>query len=687
MLLTFFVGVVPAGAAPQNSVTAGAVRVDATFHHIGVYWEIAGDDDLDSTMTLEFRPAGTPDWKMAAPAMRAYPSVIVNGNPLGLNSWAASAMFVDPGVTYELRLSLTDPDGGGAIRTVTGATRTKPAVDPGGRQLDVVPGAGGGDGSAASPFRGLQAAADAAVPGDVFHVAAGMYDGFTITTSGTAARPISFVGPSSGQAIVDGGGTDREVIAIGAFDTPTGYVIVRNLVVQNGRWGIDAQRTHNIVIEDNTIRDVDFGVYNRRGYGDELNQTVCNNTITGRTAWPQSGIPSERGIDLRGTGNVACYNRVTYFGDCISVQPSTGPSYGNDVYGNDAAYCVDDGIEIDYNRANVRVWRNRVTNARMGISVQPIYGGPAYLFRNELFNLESNPIKLNNSPSGLVVAHNTAVKHNNGLGDPGVPWTNAIFRNNLFLGTAYAFEFTTVAPSGFRDFDYDGWGTTRAVGGASAPYFKWDNVRYDRITDLPSGVEDHGTEVSFPDLVDASLTASWDVPITPGSRDLRLSASSAGINRGADPCEPERRIHAQRPSRSRSVRKGPAASPIRTGRPCGTRTGSRARAGDLRFGRPCGSGNRRVAATSAGYDASTSSTTATRQTCRSSETGTATVLRLRASTARVTGLCTCATRTLRETQTSSSTSETRAMCHWPETSTETDATRCRSTGRPKAVST
>ena len=158
------VGVVPAGAAPQNSVSAGAVRVDSTFHHIGVYWEITGDDDLDSTMTLEFRPAGTSDWKMAAPAMRAYPSVIVNGSPLGLNSWAASAMFVDPGVPYELRLTLTDPDGGGTTRTATATARTQPVADPTGRQLDVVPGAGGGDGTAANPFRGLQAAADAAVP-------------------------------------------------------------------------------------------------------------------------------------------------------------------------------------------------------------------------------------------------------------------------------------------------------------------------------------------------------------------------------------------------------------------------------------------------------------------------------------------------------------------------------------------
>ena len=37
-----------------------------------------------------------------------------------------------------------------------------------GRQLYVIPGSGGGDGSAGNPFQGLQAAADDAQPGDVF---------------------------------------------------------------------------------------------------------------------------------------------------------------------------------------------------------------------------------------------------------------------------------------------------------------------------------------------------------------------------------------------------------------------------------------------------------------------------------------------------------------------------------------
>ena len=116
---------------------------------------------------------------------------------------------------------------------------------------------------------------------------------------------------------------------------------------------------------------------------------------------------------------MVAYNRVHYFGDCISVNPFTGPSYGNDVVGNDVSYCVDDGIEIDANQANVRAWRNRVMNSRMGVSVQPIRGGPAYIFRNEFFNLESDPIKMHNDTTGFWVVHNTAAMNGNAQSDDG----------------------------------------------------------------------------------------------------------------------------------------------------------------------------------------------------------------------------------------------------------------------------
>jgi hypothetical protein len=518
-----------------DAVIGGALRVDATFQHLGVHWAISGDDDRDSGFLLEVRAQGATAWLPAAPGMRADPEMIVDGAPLGTHYWAASALFLEPATTYELRATLSDPDGGGEVRTVLGATREELQPAARGRVLYVVPGSGGGDGSAGNPFQGLQTAADAAMPGDTFHVAGGQYEAFQLSASGGPGQPISFLGPSSGAAVVDGAGTSIGVVTVGTYSsTPIAHVILQGLTIQNGLWGVDAQHSSEIAILHNTIQDVDYGVVNRRGSDLERNQTVCDNVIIGRTAWPGVGIPSERGIDLRGHGNVVCHNTVRQFGDCISVQPA-GPSYGNDVFGNDAGLCVDDGIEIDYNQANVRVWRNRVYNARMGVSVQPIAGGPAYILRNELFNLESKTLKLHNSPVGLVVAHNTGVKLGNAVHDTSSSlFRNALFRNNLFLGTSYAFEFVTVASDGYRDFDFNAWGTTRA-GTSGEPHFKWNDVRYDALADLQSStldVEDNGIEAGFGDVETAVLPASWDIAVDPTTQDLRLSTGVEEIDAG-----------------------------------------------------------------------------------------------------------------------------------------------------------
>ncbi len=525
---------VPARSAPAaNPVVPGATRADATFNHIGVVWSISGDDNHNSSLALEFRQVGTTAWQAGAPGMRAYPTLMVNSSPLNLNYWAASAMFLESGQSYDLRLTLSDPDGGGAVHTLTAVTRSGLNADPAGRQLYVAPGGGGGTGSQANPFKGLQAAADAAQPGDTFHVAGGIYAPFQLLASGTPGHPIVFSGAKEAPPVIEGAGTSRGILTLGEYNQTIAYVIVEGLVLRNGAWGIDAQHSHDILISHNTISNVDNGILNRRGDNLEYNQTISDNAILGRTPWPGTGIPTPEGIDLRGTGNVVAYNRVQNFSDCISVNPSTGASYGNDVYGNDVSYCVDDGIEIDENQANARVWRNRVMNSRMGVSVQPVRGGPAYIFRNEFFNLESDPIKMHNQTTGFLVVHNTGVMNGNGQSDDGAMWRNAVFRNNLFLGTAYAFEFTTVADEGYRDFDYDAWGTTRAVGSPGDPYFKWNNVRYSRLPNLQAiGVETHGIAAQFSHLVNAALPPAWDVAALPGSRDLRLAGGVPQVNAG-----------------------------------------------------------------------------------------------------------------------------------------------------------
>ena len=521
-------------AAAGDALVPGSIQADATFEHIGVVWWVGGDANHNSGLTLEFRRLGESTWHLGAPAVRAYPTLIVDGNPLNLNYWAASALFLQPGQTYELRLTLTDPDGGGASQIKTAATRTELQADPAGRQRYVIPGSGGGDGSAGNPFKGLVAAASAAQPGDIFNIAAGTYSPFQLLTSGSVGHPIVFRGPGDGTAVIDGAGTDGGLVTLGEYNQTIGYVIVEGLTLQNGAWGVDAQRDHDIAIRHNVIKNVDDGVVNRRDGGLESNQTIADNVITGRTPWPGTGIPEAEGIDLRGSGNVVAHNRVSYFGDCISVVPQTGPSYGNDVNSNDVSYCVDDGIEIDYNRANVRVWRNRVMNARMGVSVQPIAGGPAYIFRNEFFNLESEPVKMHNQTTGYWVVHNTGIKVDNGQGDDGAMWRNAVFRNNVFLGTRYAFEFTTTPDEGFRDFDYDAWATNHAAGSPSDPDFKWNNVRYSHLPNLQAiGVEVHGLAASFNDLLNDALPAAWNVAVSPGSRDLRLALGAPEVNAGA----------------------------------------------------------------------------------------------------------------------------------------------------------
>ena len=531
VLLTMLAG----GAVADDTVVPGAIRVDATVQHIGVVWTISGDDDRDSQLLLDFRRLGDSTWRPGAIAMRATPDLIVNGSLLGLDYWAASAMFLEPGTTYELRLTLSDPDGGGATEVTTGTTGTWMRPSTSGRQLFVAPGTSGGDGSEGNPFQGLQTAADNAQAGDTFHVAAGIYDAFQLSTSGAPGQPIAFVGPAGGEAIIDGADTNIGVVTIGTYSsTPISWVLLERLTIQNGRWGVDAQHSSDVTIRHSVIRDVDYGVINRRDADHERRQTICDNVIEGRTDWPGAGIPGERGIDLRGYLNIVCRNRVSNFGDCVSLQPLSGDSFGNDVYGNDVSRCVDDGIEIDYNRANVRVWRNRVYNARMGVSVQPIRGGPAYVFRNELFNMEGKPLKVHNDPAGLVVLHNTSVKLGNGMHDTGSSiWQNAIFRNNLFLGDRYAFEFVTAATVGFRDLDYNAWGTTRA-GTSGEPWFKWDNTRYADLADLRAlvGVELSGIAASFADLVSATLPSDWDVEVTPESRDLKLAAGAPEIDAG-----------------------------------------------------------------------------------------------------------------------------------------------------------
>ncbi len=535
-LLAMVVGcapLLPAAGQPGEASLPGEIQVRATYEHLGVRWPIEGDADRDGRVTLRYRVQGAAEWRQALPPVRTHTDLVGEGNDRPDNRWAGSVFWLTPGRTYEMELSLTDPDGGSTTRLVTGTTRIPMTAAPDARVRLVVPGEGGGIGTPEDPFRGIQAAADAAEPGDLFGVGPGRYRPFQLLESGEPGRPIVFRGPDGRTAVVDGGGTDRGIVTLGEYNRPISHVMVERLVLENGRWGIDAQHSRDITVRHLVVRDVDDGYVNRRGDGREANQTVCDSAFYGRRGWPGEGIPPERAVDVRGDGNVVCHNFITGFGDGASLQPFTGPSWGNDVYGNDITHIVDDPIEIDYNQANVRVWGNRVTNGRMGISLAPSYGGPAYVFRNVFFNVESSAYKMNREPAGLVIAHNTSLKRGNGTSSPR-NWQNTWLRNNFLFGTRYIFEEYGLAPGSVDDWDYDALAREPECGGDMPPCFKWNNVRYGTLDDLRAGVgiETHGVVGGRDDLMNAPLPNAYETPVPPDGYDLRLRPGVPEANAG-----------------------------------------------------------------------------------------------------------------------------------------------------------
>ncbi|MDI1479598.1 right-handed parallel beta-helix repeat-containing protein [Polyangium sp. y55x31] len=179
-----------------DTSTLGNLTLRPTIHAVGVTAVVSGDDDGDAAVKLAFRKAGDASFTSGHPLLRT------SGGRRG------SALFLEPATEYEVRVTLDDPDNG-APQEVTGTIRTRDDAPPpqGSKHLyvDAKNGTDGNDGSQGKPFKSIGAAASAAGPGTVVHVAAGVYRE-TVTVEGNhggaAGNPVWFVAEPG--AILDG---------------------------------------------------------------------------------------------------------------------------------------------------------------------------------------------------------------------------------------------------------------------------------------------------------------------------------------------------------------------------------------------------------------------------------------------------------------------------------------------------
>ncbi len=486
----------------------------STLHSIGLELDIDGDANHNASVKLQYRLTGSTPWKDALDLFRVdyTPASPAPGLEAPFNGFAGSIFFLIPGQEYELRLTVTDPDGGSDTRNLTVGTRQQPAKPLGGRQLHVIPGDGGGDGSQSNPYRGIQEAQYHVQPGDSFLLHTGIYGGFD---SGGEIQLNKGGNPDS--YVVWQAAPSEEVI----FDSPlriaADYLWVEGVHIR-GHKGVDDEfglRTYNapqgVVIRGNLFTDFYYSIALNHG-GDHW--LIIDNTIVGdKDLHVEEGPPSwgGEGIELQATsGHTVAWNRISLVADGISSGLRNVDIYRNDIFNT-----TDDGIEPDYAYANIRVWENRISNVRHnGFSFQPMNQGPWYFIRNQVAAPLESSLKIRQT-SRVLLAHNIFVGWDVALGHawpnevPGILNFHAI--NNIWISAnnGYVWDHNAGghAPSWRTLLDHD------AFDQGSSPYtIRWNGVQYNTLNDfsLATGLEANGMEIDR-----STCLKHFDIPLPP----------------------------------------------------------------------------------------------------------------------------------------------------------------------------
>lgn len=437
----------------------------ATPEQIGLYLPTTRAFDLATRIDVRYKLATDATWRVAHPLARIRPADSEPG-PVGpVDAFAGTIFDLVPGRTYDLELSIAEP--GQPLRLFHAQATTRALPPPAGAPNKTATPA-----NLVSQLAGL-------VPGDVLELAAGTYAnlGLQLTRAGTAQQPIVIRGASRTGTVLSSPSRVLQVLA-------ASHVIVENLTlsgsgVNSGTnassraiefWDGAAGQT-DVTFRNLRIIGVDVGI---KAYAVVQGALVYDCTLEGNNTWTQAEIESnatwnDDGICLPGQGNCAFNNTLRGFGDSFAVIQgvlSTAVHY----YRNRIAMTGDDAFEADYGTRNLSFYDNHVSNCATLLSVDPVYGGPLYCFRNVAINTMRGPLKLNSTSSGFFVYNNTIVRTEGTTGWGWVQFNNGAlrnwgFRNNVLVYRGATGNTLAIESSGCNpiDFTHNAWFPDRAV--------------------------------------------------------------------------------------------------------------------------------------------------------------------------------------------------------------------------------
>lgn len=590
--------------AANNATQAGRFVVEhPTLLNLGFEWSITGDDNRNAEVAVEYRPVGDPRWRPALPLARIGGERVYRTRE-GLDyhvpdGFAGSILNLSPGTEYECRFRMTDPDGVEGVKehVVKVKTRTEPQPYIGGRTLHVYPpeytgtkqqpaftslleayyGAGLGDWNVVWERR--------AHPGDIILVHAGLYkpdrlnyvdplatpfDGSNLLTlKATAERPLTIKAAGDGEVIFDGDGNYNLFDVMG-----TAHHIFDGLTFRNSDVVFLAGKKElagavALTVKNCRFENIGFGIWSE--FAGSSDFYIADNLFIGRDdrfrligwgggRWASPGaygshlLRSYYAIKVYGPGHVIAHNAIAYFHDGLGIStygtPEGDPerqASSIDIYNNDIHMSNDDIMETDGGAHNVRVFNNRGINAAQGgYSAQPTFGGPIYFYRNILYNVPTGvAFKFSAKPAGLFVFHNTIIAEQT-VGDP---YSNAHFRNNLFLGrdTPDRGIMKWANATGSFSSDYNGFRPNRGVSAQYAwlapepgktayepPKDAWRSFPTLDAFREATGQERHGIEVDFDvfERLTAPDPAKRHAVYHGMDLDFRLRAGSRAIDAG-----------------------------------------------------------------------------------------------------------------------------------------------------------
>ncbi|PCJ60877.1 MAG: hypothetical protein COA79_07400 [Planctomycetota bacterium] len=375
----------------------------------------SGDANRNGSVAVFFRISGQGKWKESLSLYR-------HNKNKGTNQPFAGMLFnLKENTEYEIKLVAKDPDGveGTAEQIVKSRTKKIP-------QRVKMP----ANAVKVSTMGELSKAIGEAKPGTFILLKKGVYKGSVSVKgkSGTAEAPIVIRGEDKSECVIKG--------KVGIYSSQ--HIHIENLTIMEGGTGIGFSKTNFITIRDNLILKINGGIYAKGG---QKNLYIANNVIMGNNVFGDisNATWNDEGIVLSGEGHELANNTLAGFGDSIGMTHRSGglKNRGIDMHHNLVVWGGDDGVEMDFTDRNAQAHHNLFTNTANGISCQMVWKGPAYVFKNVMYNVYRGPYKIKPERagnSGLFIFNNTSIKAGRAYLNYSTEVDGLTFLNNLFVG-------------------------------------------------------------------------------------------------------------------------------------------------------------------------------------------------------------------------------------------------------------